>query len=133
MSTAMLSDSIILKKIAHQPKQTAGYKQLVREIGLHGDARSELTADLRKLVSSGHLIKVDSDRYQIPQAASGKNLISGRLSLHRDGFGFVIPDLNSANPNLKARVSRDIFIPPYAIGSAMHGDQVLVEVTSVRA
>src|SRR3989442_1282657 len=33
----MLSDSIILKKIQRQPKQTAGYKQLVRELGLHGD------------------------------------------------------------------------------------------------
>ena len=128
----MLSDSIILRKIARQPKQTAGYKQLVRELGLHGDARSELTAHLRKLVSSGQLMQVDSDRYQIPQAASGKSLISGKLSLHRDGFGFVIPDMASANPNLKARISGDIFIPPHAIGSAMHGDQVLVEVTSLR-
>jgi ribonuclease R len=128
----MLSDSIILKKIARQPKQTAGYKQLVRELGLHGDARRELTEHLRKLVSSGQLMPVVSDRYQIPQAASGKKLISGKLSLHRDGFGFVIPDMASASPDLKARVSGDIFIPPHAIGSAMHGDQVLVEVTSLR-
>src|SRR5215469_7996880 len=120
MSTAMLSDSIILKKIACQPKQTAGYKQLVRELGLHGDARSELMEHLRKLVSAGQLMRVDSDRYQIPQPASGKILISGKLSLHREGFGFVIPDMASASPDLKARLSRDIFIPPPAIGSAMH-------------
>src|ERR1700746_279256 len=128
----MLSDSIILKKIQRQPKQTAGYKQLVRELGLHGDERRELTDHLRKLVSTGQLVQVDSDRYGIPQAAAGKTLISGKLSLHRDGFGFVIPDLNSASPNIKSRLSGDIFIPPHAVGSAMHGDQVLAEVTNIR-
>jgi len=130
----MLSDSIILKKIQRQPKQAAGYKQLVRELGLHGDDRKELSGRLQKMVSAGQLAKVDSDRYAIPQAvtASGKNLIAGKLSLHRDGFGFVIPDQASAAPNLKGRLSGDIFIPPHAVGSAMHGDQVLVEVTNIR-
>jgi ribonuclease R len=128
----MLSDSIILKKVQRQPKQTAGYKQLVRELGLHGDERRQLNEHLRKLVSLGQLVQVDSDRYSIPQAASGKSLVAGKLSLHRDGFGFVIPDLSSASAHLKARLSGDIFVPPHAVGSAMHGDQVLVEVTNVR-
>jgi ribonuclease R len=128
----VLSDSAILKHIKRQPKQTAGYKQLVRELGLHGDERRLLSDHLRKLVSSGQLVAVDSDRYGIPQAAPGKNLVAGKLSLHRDGFGFVIPDLNSASPNLKTRLPGDIFIPPHAVGSAMHGDQVLVEVTNIR-
>jgi ribonuclease R len=130
----MLSDAVILKKIQRQPKQAAGYKQLVRELGLHGDERKELSGRLQKMISSGQLVKGDSDRYSIPQAATaaGKNLIAGKLSLHRDGFGFVIPDLSSAAPNLKGRLSGDIFIPPHAVGSAMHGDQVLVEVTNIR-
>jgi len=129
----MLSDSAIVKKIERQPKQTAGYKQLVRELGLHGEERKALSDRLRKLVSSGQLIQSDSDRYAIPQAAGGKNLISGKLSLHRDGFGFVIPNLSSASRSLTARLSGDIFIPPHATGSSMHGDQVLVEITSIRA
>jgi ribonuclease R len=128
----MLTDTIILKKIQRQPKQTAGYKQLVRELGLHGDERHELSGRLQKLVSSGQLVTVDSDRYAVPHAASGKNLIAGKLSLHRDGFGFVIPDLSSAAPNLKTRLTADIFIPPHAVGPAMHGDRVLVEVTNLR-
>src|SRR5579864_492595 len=129
---ALLSDSIILKKISQQPKQAAGYKQLVRELGLRGDERRELSEHLRRLVSSGQLTHVDSDRYQIPQPATGKNLIAGKLSLHRDGFGFVTPELSSAAPNLKGRLSGDIFVPPPLIGAAMHGDRVLVEVTNVR-
>ena len=128
----MLTDSAILKKIQRQPKQAAGFKQLVRELGLHGDQRKELNDRLGKLVASGQLVAVDSDRYAIPQAPSGKNLVAGKLSLHRDGFGFVIPDRASASPSVKARLSGDIFIPPHAVGSAMHGDQVIVEVTTFR-
>jgi ribonuclease R len=129
----MISDAAILKKIQRQPKQAAGYKQLVRELGLHGDDRRELTERLKKLVASGQLVQADSERYGIPQAASGKNLVTGKLSLHRDGFGFVIPDISSASGNLKNRLAGNIFVPPHAVGSAMHGDQVLVEVSNIRA
>lgn len=129
----MLSDSAILKKIERQPKHTSGFKQLVRELGLHGDARRDLAERLRRLTSSGQLLQVDSDRYAIPKAAAGRNLVVGRLSMHRDGFGFVIPDLQSLDERLKASLSGDIFIPPPAVGSAMHGDRVLVEITAIRA
>jgi len=129
----MLSDSSILKKIEQQPKRTAGFKQLVRELGLHGgDARAELTDRLERLVGGGQLQRIDSDRYAIPQAPSGKNMVVGRLSMHRDGFGFVIPDPTSLDERMKARVAGDIFIPPPAVGSAMHGDRVLVDVGNIR-
>jgi ribonuclease R len=128
----MLSDSTILKHIARQPKRSAGYKQLVRELGLHGDARGELDALLKKLVAAGELIQLNSDRYALPQAAADKNLVVGRLTMHRDGFGFVIPDASSLSASLKSRLVGDIFIAPHAIGNAMHGDRVLVDITAVR-
>src|ERR1700758_3904606 len=128
----MVSDSIILKHIGRQAKGTAGFKQLVRELGLRGEERRELDEQLRKLVARGALIQSDSDRYSMPHAATDKNLVAGRLSMHRDGFGFVIPDAKSLNPSLKARLSGDIFIPPHLIGNAMHGDLVLVDVMNVR-
>ena len=127
-----LSDSAILKKIERQPKGSAGFKQLVRELGLHGTARQELSELLQRLVSSGQLLQVDSDRYAIPKAAAGKNAVVGRLSMHRDGFGFVTPDPTSLDARLKAKLAGDIFIPPPAVGSAMHGDHVLVEITAIR-
>src|SRR5581483_7382582 len=127
----MLSDAAILKHIARQSKRQAGYKQLVRELGLHGHERRELTDHLQKLVKSGQLLPIDADRYALPQAAADKNLIAGRLSMHRDGFGFVIPDPKSLGP-LKSKLSGDIFIPPHLIGNAMHGDLVLVDIANIR-
>jgi exoribonuclease R len=131
----MLSDSTILKHIARQPKRAAGFKQLVRELGLHGDARGELDARLQKLVAAGELVQLNSDRYALPQPAaarSDKNLAVGRLSMHRDGFGFVIPDASSLSASLKSHLVGDIFIAPHAIGNAMHGDRVLVDIVAVR-
>jgi ribonuclease R len=128
----MLSDTAILTHIARQPKRQAGYKQLVRELGLHGEERRDLNDHLQTLVKRGALIPIDSDRYQLPQAAADKNLIAGRLSMHRDGFGFVIPDPKSLSGPLKSKLAGDIFIPPHQIGTAMHGDLVLVDITNIR-
>jgi ribonuclease R len=128
----MLSDSTILQHIARQPKRSAGFKQLVRELGVRGEARGELNDLLQKLTHSGQLIMVDSDRYVLPAAAADKNLVAGRLTMHRDGFGFVIPDANALSPQMKARITGDIFVPPHLIGNAMHGDRVLVDISNVR-
>jgi len=128
----MLSDSQILKHIAKQPKRSAGFKQLVRELGLHGEERGELDARLQKLAAAGALLRMDSDRYSLPQAAADKNLVVGRLTMHRDGFGFVIPDPNSVPASYRSRLTGDVFVPPHLIGNAMHGDRVLVEIGNIR-
>ncbi|MFY9908856.1 MAG: VacB/RNase II family 3'-5' exoribonuclease [Candidatus Sulfotelmatobacter sp.] len=128
----MLAESTILRHIARQPKRAAGFKQLLRELGVHGDARRDLDAQLQKLVASGQLIQTNSDRYALPQPAADKNLVVGTLTMHRDGFGFVIPDASSLSGSLKSRLAGDIFIPPHAIGNAMHGDRVLVDIAAVR-
>ena len=131
MSPVKVSDSAILKKIAQQPKHAAGFKQLVRELGLHGEARRELADRLEYLVSKGQLSPSDGDLYAIPQAKTGRNTLVGRLTMHRDGYGFVIPD-PATHEHLKSRISGDVFIPPPAIGAAMHGDRVLVDIAAIR-
>jgi ribonuclease R len=55
----------------------------------------------------------------------GRNSLAGRLILHQDGYGFVVPD--QPVPNL----DRDVFIPRDAVGDAMHGDHVQVELGRV--
>ena len=128
----VLSDSSILRHIGRQSKKTAGYKQLLRELGVKGEDRSKLSERLQALVKKGELLQVDSDRFAIPRAASNRNVLVGRLSIHRDGYGFVIPEASSLDANLKARLAGDVFIPPPATGAAMHGDRVLVEITAFR-
>src|SRR5580704_4969873 len=119
----MLTDQAILQHIERQPHHSAGYKQLVREMALRGQERNQLAERLRALVKSAKLIETGRDRYTLAQyAAARQNLIAGRLSMHRDGYGFVVP-----NAGQRSTIDGDIFIPPPAIGSAMHGDQVLVE------
>ncbi len=88
----MFSDSTILRHIARQPKKMASHKQLLHDLGARGDARRELTDQLYALVKKGELQQVDDGRYAIPQTKTNRNAFVGRLSMHRDGYGFVTPD-----------------------------------------
>jgi ribonuclease R len=124
----MISDADILRKIERQPKQAAGYKQLVRELRIKGDGRQELKERLADLVRRGKLV-ANADRFMIPVSKPSRNQVIGRLSMHRDGYGFVIPE----SDEVRSRIEGDIYISPHAIGNAMHGDRVLIEIGPVRA
>ena len=124
----MISDSTILRKIGQQPKQLAGLKQLVRELGVRGEERRAFSERLDQMVKRGELVAHDGDRYAIPQKSSNQNLVSGRLTMHRDGYGFVIPD----SEELRQRLNGDIYISPQNVDNAMHGDRVLVELRRER-
>ena len=124
----MPSDAEILRKIEQQPKQAAGYKQLLREMRIHGDGRRELKERLADLVKRGKLIEAE-DRYAIPNVKPARNQVLGRLTMHRDGYGFVIPE----SDEVRSRISGDIYISPHGLENAMHGDRVLVEIGPVRA
>jgi ribonuclease R len=61
----------------------------------------------------------------MPKAAAS-NVVTGRLVGHRDGYGFVVPD------HPLEGTDQDIFIPPGAMGPALHGDRVEVQVVQSR-
>jgi len=63
-----------------------------------------------------------SDKFSQHQATS-RDEIRGRLVLHQDGYGFVVPDV--ALPN----VDGDIYIPRDHVEDAMHGDHVIAKIT----
>src|SRR5271170_5362810 len=129
-----MTDRELLRHIGRSPGEKAGYKQLVRELGLGGGGqRRELLDQLQRITQRGELAQLDRDHWKIPTAepaATAKpanrhtrdNLAAGRLDLHRDGFGFV-----RLNPG-QAFGDDDVFVPPNEINGAMQGDQVLVEV-----
>ncbi len=58
----------------------------------------------------------------VQQKAASRDEIKGRLVLHQDGYGFVVPDV--ALPN----VDGDIFIPRDSVEDAMHGDHVVAKI-----
>ena len=57
-----------------------------------------------------------------PSTLGDRNEVKGRLVLHHDGYGFVVPD--APMPQLDG----DVFIPRDAIQDAMHGDHVLAKI-----
>jgi ribonuclease R len=119
----LINDQAILRHIERQPHKSAGYKQLVREMSVRGEERRQLAERLEALVKGGRLIETGRERFTLAEhAATHQNLIAGRLTMHRDGYGFVIP-----NAGQRSAIEGDVYIAPQAIGSAMHGDQALVE------
>ena len=122
-----MTDRELLHRIERSAGQRAGYKQLVRELGLGGGReRRMLVEQLDRMTARGELIKADRDHWALPQAATRNNLLAGRLDVHRDGFGFVRPETRQAGGD------DDIFIPPNEMNGAMQGDQVLVELAPPR-
>jgi ribonuclease R len=137
----MPSDRELLARIGRSAGGRAGYKQLVRELGLGGGRERRLLLEqLARLTARGAIVKADRDHWSLPETAQARaNLIAGRLDLHRDGFGFVRPTsnigTNSAGHKDGARGgfdSPDIFIPPTELHGAMQGDLVLVELLPPR-
>ena len=94
---ASLTDRELLNRIARSSGGKAGYKQLVRELGLGGGRERRLLLEhLARLTARGALVKLDREQWAIPRAVSANNtrdnLAAGRLDLHRDGYGFVRPN-----------------------------------------
>ncbi len=138
-----MNDRELIGRIARSAGGKAGYKQLVRELGLGGGRERRLLLEqLARITVRGELVKLDREIWGVPRAAAGgsgsasggagsggsrDNLAAGRLDLHRDGYGFVRP-----NPRQPSGIADDIFIPPDEINGAMQGDQVLAEVAPPR-
>jgi ribonuclease R len=125
-----MTDRELVARIARSAGGKAGFKQLVRELGLGGGRERRLLLEqLARLTVRGDLTKLDREHWSIPRAPVGRdNLIAGKLDLHRDGYGFVRPNARQASG-----ITDDVFIPPNEINGAMQGDQVLVELEPPRA
>ncbi len=117
-----LNDKSLLEHIRQLPHARATYKQLVRELRLQGENRGALEDALDRLSDKGLLVELRSGHF----LATGTNpeYVAGRLSVHRDGFGFLIPDTRAPEA-----IRGDIFLPPPEAAKGMHGDRALVHVT----
>ena len=85
--------------------------ELARQLG-HVDP-DELLLVLKDLEHAGEVVRTSKNRYGVSKKM---NLIAGVLQGHPKGFAFLVPDDKS----------EDIYISKENLGSAMHGDRVVV-------
>src|SRR6202047_4990159 len=125
--------------------EPASASEIVEGLHLKKADNRPLFKMLSKLRKRGAIEELPGGRYRLPsrkseREAPGQKLpqdamrsaqrsgladhdeIKGRLVLHHDGYGFVVPD--SPMPQLDG----DVFIPRDGIQDAMHGDQVLAKI-----
>ncbi len=108
---------MLLDHIRKLPHGRANLKQLVRELGT---TRAEIESELNKLVQRGDLFETRAGHYVA--VGSTREFAAGRLSVHRDGYGFLIPDVPVSG------LKGDVYIAKESAARAMHGDRVVVRI-----
>jgi ribonuclease R len=116
-----LSDASLLAHIQKLPHGRATYKQLIKEFHATGEDRVKLDAGLDRLAANGDLVELRSGHFIA--TAENPEYLTGKVSIHRDGYGFLIPDRASVDFN------GDVFLPPDQAQKVMHGDRALVHVS----
>jgi ribonuclease R len=84
------------------------------------DSREILRRRLKAMVRDGQLVKNRRNAYGLPKKM---DLLAGRISAHKDGYGFVMPDNGES----------DLYLSPRQMRSVLHGDRVLASVIGVDA
>lgn len=86
--------------------------------------KPELIDYVEGLLKTGHIVEIKGNRYGLTELL---RLVTGKLSIHPDGFGFVTPDDTKGQGK-----TNDIFIPIRGIKGAIHGDHVAVRIDGER-
>ena len=95
------------------------WEEIADELGLKNEEDMEaLRRRLRAMERDAQLLCNRQDRYCL---INKKDLISGRVIGHPDGFGFLKPDAGGG----------DLFLSPKEMRSLMHDDRVVVRVKDV--
>jgi ribonuclease R len=116
-----ISDTALLAHIRKLPHGRATYKQLLKEFRATGEDRVRVDSSLDHLTARGDLVELRSGHF----IATSENpeYVTGKVSVHRDGYGFVIPE------STISEIAGDIFLPPEEAQKAMNGDRVLAHIT----
>jgi ribonuclease R len=107
---------LYLRENSAEPVQ---FRAIMQFFGVAKSGRAKLKTFLDKLVNDGELFATKGNRYTV---STGKAAITGKLSTHQDGYGFVTPEGGGD----------DIFVPARFLRENMHGDRVEVRISSHR-
>ncbi len=135
----------VLKILQKDPNRVVSIRELVGELRLRSSHARELKSLLREMARRKLLVPLKKSRFRLPAASpethdkathstaspavtpSGPGTVRGRLIAHPSGYGFVVTD----QPLKDAE--GDVYVPARAMGSALHGDRVEVQVGMPRA
>ena len=120
-----VTDPAILQHIAQLPHARATFKQLVRELVSRGASREAIDAALDRLTDRGDIVEVRSGHFVA--ARFSREYAVGRLNMHRDGYGFLIPDRPVEG------LRGDVYIGRESAQTAMHGDRVVVHISRIES
>jgi ribonuclease R len=107
----------ILGLLARKDYRPLDAIDIARKLGLTGAGRVALRKSLRELERAGEIARIRKNRYVLPAEA---DLVTGKLSIHPAGYGFLAPEMPGGP---------DVFIAAENIGTAMHGDRVVARIS----
>jgi ribonuclease R len=107
----------VLTLLARKDYRPLNRTDIARELGLTGPQRNAVRKTLRELERAGEIARIRKNRYVLPAEA---DLVTGRLSVHQAGYGFLTSEMQG---------QPDTFIAAENIGTAMHGDRVVVRIS----
>src|SRR6516164_7132636 len=125
-SSSLSPDNIL--RFLQVRQHSVSTAELAGGLNLPENERKALFKTLSKLKKRGLIVEVAAGKYRLkakkaavveeeraqdPEPKPGGSGLRGRLVLHQDGYGFVIPDEPIRN------MAGDIFIPRHATEDAM--------------
>jgi ribonuclease R len=107
----------ILGLLARKDYRPLDKTDIARKLGLTGAGQVALRKSLRELERAGEIARIRKSRYVLPAEA---DLVTGKLSIHQAGYGFLAPEIPGGP---------DVFIAAENTGTAMHGDRVVARIS----
>src|SRR3990172_8314138 len=113
------TQSVLMEFLKTRAGKPLSFKELAVALGVARADNDAFKRVIRELLADGEIVKIRGDRYGLP---SKMNLITGVISCHQDGYGFVCPEGEGA----------DVYVGRGKMKGAMHNDKVVVRVDGVK-
>ncbi len=117
----MIDAEKIIKLICSRKYSPMNASELAEHFKIDDSESKQFCTLLRELELKGEIVRIKKEQYTNPKKA---NLLVGKLDVNQRGFGFVVP--------VKDGISDDIYVDAESLGSAMHGDIVVVRLPSTK-
>ena len=117
----MIDAGKIIKLICGRKYSPMNASELAEHFKIDDSESKQFRTLLRELELKGEIVRIKKEQYTNPKKA---NLLVGKLDANQRGFGFVVP--------VKDGISDDIYVDAEGLGSAMHGDIVVVRLPSTK-